>query len=282
MKRFVNCGEAEIPVNDRKFIIFIPKSVDANVVFNNFANWCTAKPNNGMFKNYTEGYKVPDGDNSKIYIIINKKFFTGDSQEIYQIHFETGQIKDRYNSQNVSIFESVINKSESVSKFFYEELMYNAKNVRTGLDNNKYLDFLIKFGFCESLFELIDVNTPVIRFMTREIPRLPDISKFKEVDQLIITNAKMVELHPSIGSLEKLEMLVLAENKIISLPKEIGNLKNLTFLNLIGNPIIDIPNEIENLDRSKGGSLFRLAIKKEQIGEHNYERLKKLLPSVKL
>ena len=282
MQRFVNCGDAEIPVNDRHFLLFIPKAVDANVIFDKFANWCTAKPKNGMFKNYTENHRQPDGDKSKIYIIINKKFFTGESQEIYQIHFETGQIKDRHNSQNVSIFENVINKSEGISNFFYEELMGSAKKVKTGLDNNKYLDFLIKFGFCESLFELIDKNTPVIRFMTREIPRLPDISRFKTVDQLIITNASMVELHSSIGSLENLEMLVLSENKIKVLPKEIGELKKLTFLNIIGNPITEIPDEIANLDRSNGGSLFRLAVKKEHIGDNNYRRLKELLPSVKL
>jgi Leucine-rich repeat (LRR) protein len=282
MQRFVTSGDAEIPVNDRKFLLFIPKTVDANVIFDKFANWCTAKPKNGMFRNYTENNKQPDGSKSKIYIIINKKFFSGESQEIYQIHFETNQIKDRHNSQNVSIFENVINQSEGISNFFHEELMNNAKKVQTGLDNNKYLDFLIKFGFCESLFELIDKKTPVIRFMTREIPRLPDISKFEWVDQLIITNASMVELHPSIGVLKHLEMLVLSENKIKKLPKEIGNLKNLTFLNIIGNPITEIPEEIKYLDKTNGGSLFRIAVKKEHIGEKNYQRLKELLPSVKL
>jgi hypothetical protein len=282
MERFINLGQAEIPVRDRKFTLFIPKVRDANVIFDKFANWCTAKPENGMFESYTENNKKPNGDKSKIYIIINNKFFENESNEIYQIHFETGQIKDRHNSQNVSIFENVINQSEGLSSFFHDELMEMAKMVSTGLDNNKYLDFLIKFGFCESLFELLDEKTPVIRFMTREIPRMPDISKFKSVDQLIITNAGMVELHSSIGSLKNLEMLVLSENKIKALPKEIGDLNNLTFLNIIGNPITEFPDEISKLDKSNGGSLFRLAVKKEQIGERNYERLKKLLPSVKL
>ena len=156
-----------------------------------------------------------------------------------------------------------------------------AKQSKGGLDNNKYLDYLIKFGFCESLFELIDANTPTIRFMTREIPRLPDISKFKNLDQLIITSAKMVELHPSIGNLKNLEMLVLTDNRIKSLPKEIGNLKNLTFINITGNPITEIPDEIRYLDKQNGGSLFRIAVKKEDIGNKNYEKLKELLPSVK-
>jgi Leucine-rich repeat (LRR) protein len=141
------------------------------------------------------------------------------------------------------------------------------------------LDYLIQFGFAESLFELLDEGTPSIRFMTREIPRLPDLSKFQSLDQLIITNAKMVELHPSIGKLTNLEMLVLTENKIKMLPKEIGMLKNLQFLNLNGNPIQDIPSEIAYLDKSNGGSLHRIGVKVEDIGEENYRKLKELLPT---
>ena len=43
------------------------------LIFDKFASWCTAKPDNGMFKSYTEStsYKLPNGDNSKIIIIIN-------------------------------------------------------------------------------------------------------------------------------------------------------------------------------------------------------------------
>jgi Leucine-rich repeat (LRR) protein len=89
----------------------------------------------------------------------------------------------------------------------------------------------------------------------------------------------MHELHPSIGKLTNLEMLVLTENKIKELPKEIGNLKNLTFLNIIGNPIKDIPTEISYLDKSRGGSLHRIAVKEEDIGRENYQKLKELLPT---
>lgn len=280
LEKYVNSGKALIPVKDRKFTLYIPKTTDAATVFHKFANWCTARPGNGMFNNYTSNLK-PNGEKSDIYVIINNKFFTGESQEIYQIHFESNQIKDRHNSSNVSIFETVINESEGLSNFFHEELMSMAKACKTGLDGNKYLDALIKFGFCESLFEFIEADTPTIRFMTREIPKLPDMSKFTELDQLIITGAKLVEVHPSIGKLSNLEMLVLTDNRIKTLPKEIGNLKKLTFMNLIGNPIEYIPSEIAYLDKSKGGSLFRLAVKREEIGEQNYQRLKELLPSTR-
>jgi len=279
--KYIDINQAKIPVRDRKFTLYIPKTTDANLPFNNFANWCTAKPNNGMFDKYTNNLR-PDGQKSDIYIIINNKFFTGESNELYQIHFQTNQIKDRHNSQNVSIFESVLNQSESILNFFKEELTKMAKDSNCGLENNKYLDFLIQFGFCETLFEFIDSNSPTIRFMERQIPKLPDLSKFKELDQLIITNANLVELHPSIGNLVNLEMLVLTDNRIKSLPKEIGGLKKLTFMNLIGNPITEIPNEIAYLDKSNGGSLFRLAIDAKDIGEENYKKLILLLPTTNI
>jgi len=277
--KFVEIGQAAIPVKDRKFTLFIPKTTEANVAFDNFANWCTARKGNCMFKNYTENYRKPNGDKSNIYIIVPNQFFEGKTSEVFQIHFETNQLKDRHNGQNVSIFENVLMESEGLANFFYEELIGMAKQHKKGIENNHYLDFLIKFGFAESLFELIDDSTPTIRFMTREIPRLPDISKFINLDQLIICNAKMVELHSSIGKLKNLEMLVLTENKISSLPKEIGNLNKLTFLNLVGNPIMEFPDEIKYLDKSNGGSLHRIAVKESDIGSKNYQKLKELLPT---
>ncbi len=278
--KFVEIGQAEIPVKDRKFTLFIPKTTEANVVFEDFANWCTARKGNGMFKRYTENHRKPNGDKSNIYIIIPNSFFDGKTTDLFQIHFETNQLKDRHNGQNVSIFETVLAESDGITNFFYEELITMAKQYNKGFENNHYLDYLIKFGFAESLFELIDETTPTIRFMSREIPRLPDISKFKDLDQLIICNAKMSELHSSIGKLDKLEMLVLTENKIKELPKEIGNLKNLIFLNIIGNPMIEIPEEIKYLDKSNGGSLYRIGVKEEDIGSENYNKLKQLLPNV--
>lgn len=279
LNKFVESGQAEIPVKDRKFTLYIPKTTAANVVFAKFANWCTAREGNGMFNTYTQNNLKPNGKRSDIYIIINNKFFSGESKELYQVHFETNQLKDYKNGDNVSIFDTVLSESEGLTNFFKEELLGMAKTYKKGIDSNKYLDYLIKFGFAESLFELIDVETPMIKFMTREIPKLPDVSNFKRLDQLIITNAKMVELHSSIGSLINLEMLVLSGNNIKKLPKEIGNLKNLIFLNLFGNKIIEIPDEIKYLDKSNGGSLHRIGINIEDIGQQNYERLKLLLPS---
>jgi len=157
--------------------------------------------------------------------------------------------------------------------------MCMAKQNKKGIENNRYLEYLIQFGFAESLFEFMEEDTPSIKFMTKEIPRLPDLTRFKCLDSLIVTNAKLSEIHPSIGYLSNLEMLVFTENNLKSLPREIGNLKKLQFLNLTGNKITNFPDEIAYLDKSRGGSLFKLGVKVEDIGEDNYRKLKKLLPT---
>jgi hypothetical protein len=276
--KFADLGKAYIPIKDRKFTVYVPLTTEASVVFSKYANWCTAREGNGMFKNYTENYKRPNGELSKLYVIINNKFFSGESDEIFQIHFETNQLKDRKNGQNVSIFENVIAESEGVANFFKEELTILAKQKKT-VKSNPYLDYLLKFGFAETLFELLEDNTPIIKFMDRDVPMLPNVSKFKHLDQIIITGAKLKEIHPSIGDLSNLCMLVLANNKLTSLPIEIGKLKKLEFLNIKGNSIETIPNEISNLDKTNGGSLYRIVVDKDAIGEKNYNKLKELLPT---
>ena len=280
LQKFVDAGQAIIPVKDRKFTLYIPTTTEASVVFANFANWCTAREGNGMFKSYTEGHKKPNGKKSDIYVIIPNEFFEGKSKDLFQIHFETNQLKDRKNGQNVSIFENVISESEGIANYFHSELMEMAKGYKGGIDTNKYLDYLLQFGFAESLFELLNDGLPTIRFMSKEIRKLPNITKFKKLDQLIITKAKLGEIDPSIGQVSSLSMLVLANNNLKSLPREVGYLKNLEFLNIVGNKNIEIPNEIAMLDKSNGGSLFRIAVDKDDIGEDNYNKLKKMLPSV--
>jgi len=64
MQKFVDSGQAEIPIKDRKFTVYIPKTTAANVVFANFASWCTAREGNGMYNSYTTGHKKPNGKNS--------------------------------------------------------------------------------------------------------------------------------------------------------------------------------------------------------------------------
>lgn len=279
--RYVQAGDAEIPVKDRKFTLYIPKTLDASVVFNSFASWCTARTGNGMFDNYTNRL-TPLGTKSKLYIIINNKFFTGESQELYQLHFESDQLKDRTNtSQNVQIKDGVINQSEAIANFFHEELLIYAKASRKPMDENKYLDYLLKFGFGESIFEILDDETPAIRFLTREIPRIPQaIERFRGLSTLVIADAKLEELDEAIGKLTGLTFISLPNNKIKRLPSSIGNLKNVEVINLSKNPLEEIPDEIKYLDKSRGGNLRKIITFEADIGKANIEKLKMLLPNV--
>lgn len=278
MEKFVLAGQAEIPFKDRKFTVYVPKTTEASIIFEKFANWCTAQKDNGMFKKYTRDNRKPNGKLSDIYIVINNKFFEGETNEIYQIHFETNQIKNRKNESNVSIYEDVIEKSEAIAQYFQSELLPMAKEFKGDIKNNVYLNFLVKFGFTDSFFELYAEDIPSIKIIDEEIPRLPNIEKFQNLDQLIMINTKLRDIHPSIGKLKNLELLVFRDNNIKTLPKEICELKNVQYINLIGNPIDSIPDEISSLDKSNGGSLHRLSIKKKDIGNENFKKLKKLLP----
>ena len=279
--RYVDSGQASIGMRDRKFTIYIPYTRDASIIFDKFANWCTCKIGNSMFDHYTKNHKTPSGKVSKIYIIINNEFFNGvlNNDTLHQIHFETDQIKDRTNTiHNVSIFEK-ISSSDNVLNYFHDELIELSKEVKS-VNNNLYLNYLIKFGFSDGLFEVIDEATPLIIFKDIEVPKLPNMRRFKNLEILEMNNVKLKSLDDSLCALNNLEMLVLRDNKLETLPSEIGNLKNLVFINIIGNKLTTIPESIRMLDKSFGGKLHRIAVSDKDIGEENYNKLKKLLPNV--
>lgn len=235
-----------------------------------------------MFKSYTTNNKKPDGTKSNIYIVIDHRFFEGKTNNnlLYQIHFETKQVRNR-NQSGENFFEDVISKSDGVANFFNSELTQLAKDKFT-FDKNIYLDYLVKFGWTQALFDLMEEVTPVIKFIGKEVPKLANMKRFTQLTQLIICDSKLCELHSSISNLKKLETLSISKNKLKKLPKEIGDLKNLAFLNIIGNPIKEIPDEIKYLDKSNGGSLVRIAVKESDVGEKNYKKLKKLLPTTQM
>tara|TARA_B100000925_G_scaffold124428_2_gene92525 strand:- start:5945 stop:7390 length:1446 start_codon:yes stop_codon:yes gene_type:complete len=285
IKTYIDSGMADLVVKDRKFSVIIPRDVKFCIIFDKFVAWCTSKPGNGMFSNYTTSrtYNRPNGKNSELYIIIDHKFFNGDLSDgsLYQIHFESKQVRNRKQNNKTSFYLDVLEKSVAVSNYFNEVLTINAKQVGN-VNNNLYVDYLIKFGWTEALFEMMDDFTPIIKFMNKELPRIPDVSKFKDLHTLIVAKSKLRHIDSSIGSLQNLKELLLPQNNITILPKEIGNLKNMIMLNLLGNKLEKIPDEIKYLDKTNGGSLYRLSVSREDVGEKNYRKLKNLLPSVKM
>ncbi len=279
--KFVDSGQAEIPVRDRKFTVYVPLTRDASTIFNQFANWCTCKENNGMFKHYTNNHRRPNGEKSKIYIIINNEFFSGklNDDTLHQVHFETKQIKHRKNTDNVSIYDNILMKSDALINYFHDELVYCLKKTKSTKDN-VYVDYLVKFGFTDSLFEIIEDTTPFIIFKDREVPKMGDLSRFKNLEIFEMNNTKLSTIHPSLFSINSLEVMVLRDNNLTEIPKEISNLKNLVFINLIGNKITNIPEQIKYLDKSNGGNLHRIAIKPSDVGHDIYNKLTQLLPNV--
>ena len=58
----------------------------------------------------------------------------------------------------------------------------------------------------------------------------------------------------------------------------LNNWKNYVLIRK-GNSIKIIPNEISKLDKTNGGSLYRIVVDKDTIGVENYNKLKELLPT---
>ena len=288
LNRFVEMNDAVIPFRDRQWTIFIPKTVDAACVVKPVGvSWCTASPGNSYFDNYTKGrpeFLLPNGKPSSLYIVINNKVFTGESDELYQFHFESDQLHNRSNS-SIDAYDNIISTSKGIDGYFKEELIRLAKLVKkekSDINTNKYLSYLVKFGHCEALFDIHDINTFAINFVKTRIVRLPDISKFKSLEGIYMMDNQLEELHPSIGELRFLSVLSLPKNRIKRLPKEIGKLKELSFLSLVDNPIEDFPEEIANLDISNGGSLRVLSIRETDLTPELITKLKRLLPNTSI
>lgn len=281
MDRFVRLNEAEIPYRSRKYTVFIPLTTEANCVFENFAGWCTARKDNSMFNNYTKNYPISEKIRSKIYVVVDNKLFENKTKKCYQIHFETSQIKDQTNGSNIDLYSEVLEHDEGLREYFKSELEVKMKFPKSNY-KKAYSDFLISFGYTDFLFEILDSQIPIIYMKEKRIPKIPDLSKFTNLDEFVLEKVGLRELHPSIGHLSKLEILSLPNNKLTKLPKEIGNLKNLMFFNVKGNHIQEFPDEITLLDQSNGGKLYSISISKKDISEENFNKLKRLLPNVLL
>jgi len=259
MQRFVNMGDAEITFKDRDFMVYIPKTVHAACVFHKFTNWCTAVPNNGMFKSYTKDHKRSKKRDSVIYDIIPTALFEGKSEELYQLHFETGQFMNR--RDNGTNGELLFEASKGLKDYFTGELYTLLEDTKGVIhSNNQYITWVYKFKMGFLMFDLLFYELYNLRFRDKDLIKIPDsIGKFKNLKQLSVTGCKIGDVHPNIGTLSNLEVLSLNRNNIKALPDTVSNLKNLRFLSLNDNPITTLPKSISELDSSNGGNLIRIA-----------------------
>jgi Leucine-rich repeat (LRR) protein len=70
----------------------------------------------------------------------------------------------------------------------------------------------------------MDPSITSIHFKDREIPRLPNLDRFTDLEEFVMINNKLSEIH-DIGKLKSLHMLILPKNNLRVIPKEIGLLK---------------------------------------------------------
>ncbi len=286
MDRFQKMGDGSIEFKDRYWTVFVPYTKSANELFEHVGEWCTAQPGGGMFDTYVVNRKQPNGNNSKIYVILNNKVFTGESDETYQVHFESKQIMDRknhYSGSGSNLFDLIYSKEggSNIQEYFHSELDTMAREFKGALDENFYIDYLVSFGYPESLFNYLDDDIKVIKFSgNKKIPRISDLSKFNNLRQLAIVNCDLTELHPSIGKMDKMTTLSLPNNKLETIPKEIGKLTNLLTINLNGNKLKHIPSEIRFLDKRNGGKLFSFNVSEDLLDTELIMKIKELLPSV--
>jgi Leucine-rich repeat (LRR) protein len=137
---------------------------------------------------------------------------------------------------------------------------------------------LKKFKLGANIIELYEDNSPYLFFKGQQMKDLSDLSRFKELKELIIIDCKMEKINTSISELRKLDVLSIPKNRVTELPACIGDCRSLYFINLKGNKIHSIPETIGELDKSRGGSLEYMAVNPSDIGEANFTKLKSLLP----
>jgi hypothetical protein len=282
IKKYVNANRAKILYQDSNWMIYQPLDRDANCVMSSYASWCTAREGNTMFQSYTSGNKEPGGNPSKIYVIINKGLLKGQTDEVYQFHFETEQYKDRSNGRNIDLYE-FFQKNPKLGNFFGNILKKLAIEVGGNIKSNKYLKTLMALGEVDNIFDFININEEKIDLSGLKLPKLPnELNKLKNTTDINANEVGLTEIPSTIGDMDNLEFLLLRGNKIKSLPDTIGKLKKLNVLNLKDNQLTSLPNSITNLDEENGGELYKINLSGNNFSDSEKEKIQKLLPNVEI
>jgi len=273
MQRSVDMREAEISFKDRHFTVFIPKTKEAATIFHKFTKWCTAVPSQTNYKQYVNELR-PDGKKSKLFVIIPTDLFEGTGEELYQIHFESGQFMDK-SDRSVGTL-NIFNESESLKNYIMSELR-SLLDMGGNAMNNKYMSWIYKFEMGYLLFDLLDEKLDNMRVKDKAIKRVPkSISRYGRLTRLALTGCQIDEIDENLGYLDRLELLSLNRNNISKLPDSIGQLKKLKYLTLGNNPLFELPYTIRELDTSNGGSLIWVSISSLYLAEE----IKEYLPNV--
>lgn len=153
LKKYIDLGHAKLAYRDNDVLVYTPQTIESSCdPLGNLASWCTRREGNSYFDNYRRNNPKPDGSLSDYYVVMPKKLFDGDDEEIYplQFHFESGQLHDK-NNKSIERGElpNVLSKFPGLTDFFKKELGALATgDIRngSGLMDSKYLNYLTKFG----------------------------------------------------------------------------------------------------------------------------------------
>ena len=274
-------GQGSIPYEDRKVLVFLPKTIKASRLFSNFTRWCTTL-SKGTFEHYI-GHKTSKKGISNLYIIIPKTYLLVDgdpkkSHELYQLHFETGQYMDK-SDRRIDNIGDLIKDNVGLSNYFYDLLIDFARASHDNYHNNVYIKALKSFGFTDLVFEVLPPNIEEITVLNENLGGMVKLNKFINVYSLILRNCTISEIPESIGDLNNLGILSISYNNLTRLPNSIGKLKNLSVINISGNYIKEIPETIKELDFSNGGNLEYLAYGKGYLSNELVVKLKNWLPN---
>lgn len=275
LRFFVNLKEAQILFEDRRFIVYTPLTLRASSVFGPFANWCTARPKNTMFKHYTSKASSIN-KNSKLFVIIRKS-----DLDMYQIHFETEQIHNKSNSSATKRFsKDYLNNSQGLDKFFYDTLLKLINGAKNPHHVKTYTQSALCLGYSNILLNYYNTKLEKIRFEKNYFSSKLELNKFTRLHQLVLNECELTEIFDGILEIKTLKILSLPNNLITEIPEDIIKLKNLYVLNLNNNKIKKFSSSISKLDPNNGGSLVRLTIKNNNLTDSQIDELKKMLPNV--
>lgn len=153
LKKFIDLGHAKLAYRDNDVLVYTPQTIDSSCEpLGNLASWCTRREGNSYFDSYRRNNPKPDGSLSDYYVVMPKKLFDGDDEQMYplQFHFESGQLHDKNNrSIERGDLPKVLSKFPGATDFFKKELGALATgDIRngSGLMDSKYLNYLTKFG----------------------------------------------------------------------------------------------------------------------------------------
>tara|TARA_R110001632_G_scaffold35284_1_gene89091 strand:- start:1862 stop:3520 length:1659 start_codon:yes stop_codon:yes gene_type:complete len=155
LKKYIDLGHARLAYRDNDVLVYIPDTIEASCdPLGNLASWCTRREGNSYFDSYRNNNRKPNGDPSDLYVVIPKTMFEGDptGDDFYplQLHFETGQLHNKNNS-NIGDegLRKLINKFPGFKTYFTQELgALAADDVKEGdgLMKSRYIEYLNKFG----------------------------------------------------------------------------------------------------------------------------------------